>query len=264
MFGKFLLFGLLRNAASDGSGEGSNGGGTENPVPDAKAIQTMIDNSLNGYAKRQGKELDAKLKTFSDTLGTRLDEAFARMTGSGSSGNGDNGGGTGDGDGHGSDNGNGNGSNGIKLDPATKARLDKLERDTKRANDQYESERKAREAAEAKAAETNRVTAIRTELQKYQILPENVEDVFAIFDGKVKTDEDGQYIVGDTTMEAYVRQTLERMPGVLRPENRSGSGSAPGKGGKGGKVALEDIKAGASKDVLSAARAEIVKHLQNA
>jgi hypothetical protein len=253
MFGWFARGPLFAPEADNGAGGGeANGGGSgNNPVSaDEKRITELINSAINGYAKRQEKELKTQLQ--------RLEEAIAKMdTGSGDQGNG-----TGGGGGENNGGGNGAGADGIsndKLDPHVKARLDKLERDNRRALDQLENEKKAREEANQRALETERISAIRTELQKYQIRPENIEDMFDLFRGKVARDNDGNFVVGDTTMEAAVRTTMERMAGVMLPERKSGSGTTPGS--RNSRVDLNDMHAGASPEQKAAYRAELLKFI---
>jgi hypothetical protein len=248
------LFGtdsVLRNAASDG-GDGSSASGSaqNNPVLDAGAVQKMIDQTINGFAKRFEGNFTKQFSSITETL-----NGFASKFEQGSqNSSGDNGSGDGDGAGK-SRNG------GPALDPQVKAQLDTQNKMISKLQQQLENESKAREAAAKKAEETERHSMLRSELRKYPIKSEHMDDVFEMFVNKVSRSEDGALIAGDTTMEAFIKDRVERLTGLMAPADKSGAGSTPGQ--RPGSFDISQIKPGMSAETEALALAEIQKLLNN-
>jgi hypothetical protein len=250
---KFGLKELIRNAASDGADGGGSGAGDDKSPVTLKAVQTLINESINGVVKR----LEGEQKKTFGALDSKLTSLFDRLEKTGSQGGED----TGDGDGSGtSDQGGKKAGDTSKLPPDVKAQLDAQARQIANLNKKLESEASERAKANQKAEETERYAKIRSELGKYDILPEAIDDAFDLFKGRVARNEDGQLVVGDTTMEAHIKSALERNSGFLKPLDKAGAGSTSGQ--RVGGVDLNDIKAGMSKETEAAVSAQILRQLQ--
>lgn len=244
--------GPLFEQAGDGGEGGGNGGGTGNPGLDAAGVQAMIDKSINGFGKRIEKQFETKFGGFT----TKLDTLLERL-GDGSQGGNDGGDGGDDGD-----EGHQQGGKSEKISPKLKAKLDSQEKALKSMQNKLDAETKARQEAAARAEETERHSAIRSELGKYPLRPEAVEQAFKLFKGDVARSDDGTLIVGETTMEAHIKATLDTLPGLLKPEDKGGAGSSSG--GKTGRVQLEDIRQGMSAETEAAALRDIASALKGA
>jgi hypothetical protein len=205
---------LFEEAVGD---PGGGGGGADKPVLDAKAIQTLIDTSLNGYATKTNKTLDG-FKTQFDGLMTRLDGLKAAPKAD---------------DPH-----DPNAGGDVPVPPAIKALLDKSERERVVLETRLGGVEKARQESEARAETTDRESKVRAALGKIRFAtPEDAETVYDVVASKVKRDDDGNLIVGDTTMDAYLTAYLDKRPKMLAAENTGGSGNGAG-AGRPGKVDL--------------------------
>lgn len=241
MFNRFV-FGLLRDKASD---DGAGGGGADkNPVLDTKAIQTMIDTSINGFGRRIEGDFKKQFSALTEQI-----TGFGDLLKKGSQGGGDD-------DGGGDDGGDKGNKAKKSSDPELNAKLEGQDKTIKTLQKRLDDEAKARKDAEAKREETERHSAIRTELGKHSILPEAVDDAFELFKGKVQRNEDGTLVVGDTTMEAYMKSALEKRTWWQKPADKAGAGSSNA-GQRTGRVSLEDIKPGMSKETEAAVLADI-------
>ena len=246
MINRFLMGPLLEEASGDGSGAG---GGEKNPGLDAKAIQGLIDNSINGFAKRFEGDIQKKFGAFSDQL-SGISKLLEK---NGSQGNGE-----GDGAGEG-DQGN-KGKQDGSIPPVLKAQLDTQAKIIDKLNKRLSDTEEREKAAASRAEETERNSAIRAELSKYPILPEAVDEAFDLFRSRVKRSEDGTLVVGDTTAEAHIKSALEgKLAGLLRPADKGGAGSSAGQ--RTGKLDLNEIKPGMSKETEAQALAEIARLL---
>ena len=169
MFNRFLSGPLFDKASEEGNG----GGAGNNPVLDAKAVQTMIDSSINGFGKRIEGDFTKKFGALTDQL-SGISKALEKGTPSGD----------GDGDGDGDEGSSNKGKGGSsKVDPTVKAQLDSQQKTIDRLNKKLDEESKARTDASKKAEETERFSSIRTEVGKYKdLLPEVHDDAFELFD----------------------------------------------------------------------------------
>ncbi len=132
---------------------------------------------------------------------------------------------------------------------------------------QLETERKEREKLhtqlaekERRAEEIERYSRIRTliadaKATKVDVVFKNLkDDIYRGEDGELYAKVKGE----DLPASEYVAGFLRENPEFLPPRIAGGSGSAPNRGASGAReVQLEDIKPGASPEVLEAARKKI-------
>lgn len=236
----------LRTPLFEENNEGGQGGGGGAAALDEKTIRGWIDKSVNGLATRLTAESQKTTTAFSE----KFDAILARLESGGQQQGNQGGQGQGQGQGQGTQS---------ALPPEIKAQLDSANKQVTDLTKKFELSEKAREEAAQKAELTERQAKLRGELGKYPILPESQDLVFDMFAGKVSRSEDGTLVVGETTMEAYIKDQLEKLPGLLTPVQKTGTGTTNPNGGAKGRIQLEDIKSGMSKEQMNQAAAEIAR-----
>jgi hypothetical protein len=210
--------GFLFEEATGGEGGGGGAAGGTPPVVDAAAVQKIVDTAINGYAAKTNKTLDGFKTQFEGLMG-RLDSfkvtppvVVPPLDGDGTA---------------------------PVISPAVKAILDKADRDRTASEARIALLEKTGKDSEARAETTDRESKVRAALGKIRFAtPEDNETVYDVVASKVKRDEDGNLIVGDTTMEAFLTAYLDKRPRMLAAENVGGSGNGSGSG-RAGKVLLE-------------------------
>ena len=208
-----MRFGYLRRQLFDEAGEGTGAGGGDGAVTlDAKAVQALIDKSLNGHSKRLETQFGAKFTEF----GGKVDELMSKL-----------GGGNKEGDKPGDNKHDG------EVTPAVKAMLDEKQRkiDAMEKAVNNISEKAAKEQQKAEAAE--RKAALNKAIASLDLANKNqADDLYEQFEHRVKQDENGDFIVGDTTLESAIKAKYDNSPWLHPTVKVNGSGASANRSGK--------------------------------
>lgn len=213
--------------AGDGSGGGGGGAGSFDAAKFKAEITSEFTKMLNGGLARFEKTI-AALKT--------ADPAKPK-----------------DGDGGGGDEPAAGGDKGG--DPKYKA----LEKRIAALTDEVTSERKARTETEAKAKETARLAAIRTEIAKHNMNPEAVDDAIRYFRDTVRYNDAGELVAGDdeVSIADHVRATVEKRATWQPPVPHGGAGASTGTRAGQKPVSIDDIRPGMKAEDVQRVREHI-------
>jgi hypothetical protein len=163
---------------------GAGGGGTGDPPPALKAddVRKMIDDSINGFAKRFKGEIDKTLGPLNETLAKLVKPPETPppdpdpKTG---------------------------------LDPKVATELSELRKTVGALNTRLQSSEEREKAANERAEKTDRESAVRTLLNGYKwATPRAQESAFKTFFPEITRSEDGTLVANGVTAEAWIKEQM--------------------------------------------------------
>lgn len=222
---RFWLRFPLMDAAGDGSGGGGGGGDAFDPAKFKTELMGEVTKMLNGGIGRLEKTI-AGLKPPPDPPKP----------------------------GDGGDDGQGGGDKG---DPKVKG----LEKRLADLTAKLEASDKARAETEAKARETARQAAIRSEVAKHSLNPDAVDDALRFFRDSIRYNDAGELVAGDdeAPLADFVKATVEKKPLWQPPVANGGAGATGGARSNQKPIDLDAIKPGMSAEE----RARVFAHLNS-
>jgi len=239
---------ILQDAAADGTQGGGAGGGagagTGDTSPGAVTIDSvkkLIDDSINGFAKRFKTDISKDFGGLLDPLKLAL-EALKPLPAPDLTKK--------DGEGKGGD-------------PEVNARLLESQKQISKLTQQVTELRDSGEKAKRDAEQTDRHAKIRTILSTYQFAnTEALEAAFRMFAAEIARSGDGfdaPLVAGDLTADAYIKDKLTRPEYAfyLAPKDAGGAGAAGGKVRGSGSFDINDIKPGMTQEQIAQAAAAI-------
>jgi hypothetical protein len=139
-----------------------------------------------------------------------------------------------------------------------------LQRQLKTFQDQInsltEENRRTKESAQRKEADS----ILRAEISKHQLVSGAADDLFEILSGKIKRDDNGRLYAGDdANLDVYVKDYIEARPHYLPPVNVNGAGSGRSQQHSAKAVDWDQVKPGASSELLDRARADLAAFIAN-